>query len=191
MSAPSDPMTTFLRGVRGFVRSLPSEEERAEILRTLRDTRNFLDEVERLVLSIPTLETSAEMSGAISRLDLFASKAWDNGLHQVLGIPKPRSTMKAANYSEARGRAEELLKEIRPLGGLGREEIERSLERSGEPVRVLKAFAGNLGLRVRSSERRADLIQRIATHIENERNYRLLRGETPEAASRLPKAKAS
>ena len=186
MSAPSDPLSTFLRGLRGFVRSLPSEEERAEILRTLRSTRDFLDEVESLVLSIPTLETSEEMSGAISRLDLLASQARDNGLYKVLGIPKPRSTMKAANHSEVRVRS--LGESVRTLE---KSEIGRSLERSGESVSVLKAFASSLGLRVRSSERRAELIQRIATHIENERNYRLLRGETPEAASRLPKAKAS
>ena len=186
VSMSSDPMTTFLWGVRGFVRSLPSDEEGAEILRTLRDTRDFLNEVERLVSSIPTLETSAEMSGAISRLDLLASKARDNRLYRVLGIPKPRSTMKAANDSEVRVRS--LGESVRTME---KSEIARSLERSGEPVRVLKAFASNLGLRVRSSERRADLIQRIATHIENERDYRLLRGETPEAASRLPKAKAS
>ena len=177
MSAPSDPMTTFLRGLRGFVRSLPSEEERAEVLRTLRDTRDFLNEVESLVSSIPTLETSAEVSGAISRLDLLASKARDNGLHQVLGIPKPRSTMKAANYSEARARAEELLKEIRPLR---REEITTTLERSGAPVIVLRAVAGGLNLPLPSSATKADLIRRIATHIENDRGYRLLRGDFDE-----------
>ena len=184
MSAPSDPLTAFLRGLRGFVRSLPSDEEQGEILRTLRNTRDFLNEVESLVLSIPTLETSDEMSGAISRLDLLASQARDNGLYRVLGIPKPRS--KAANHSEVRVRS--LGESVRTLE---KSEIGRSLERSGESVSVLKAFASSLGLRVRSSERRAELIQRIATHIENERNYRLLRGETPEAASRLPKAKAS
>ena len=173
-------MTTFLRGLRGFVRSLPSEEERAEVLRTLRDTRDFLNEVESLVSSIPTLETSAEVSGAISRLDLLASKARDNGLHKVLGIPKPRSTMKAANYSEARARAEELLKEIRPLGRLGREEITKTLERSGAPVIVLRAVAGGLNLPLPSSATKADLIRRIATHIENDRGYRLLRGDFDE-----------
>ena len=94
--------------------------------------------------------------------------------------------MKAANSSE--GRVRSLGESVRTME---KSEIERSLERSGESVKVLKAFASNLGLRVRSSKRRADLIQRIATHIENERNYRLLRGEAPEAASRLPKAKAS
>ena len=180
MSAPSDPMATFLRGLRGFVRSLPSEEERAEILRTLRNTRDFLNEVESLVLSIPTLETSEEMSGAISRLDLLASQARDNGLHKVLGIPKPRSTMKAANYGEVRARAEELLKEIRPLGRLGRAEITKTLERSGAPVMVLRAVAGGLNLPLPSSAPKADLIRRIATHIVNDRGYRLLRGDFDE-----------
>ena len=177
MSAPSDPMTAFLRGLRGFVRSLPSDEERGEILRTLRNTRDFLNEVESLVLSIPTLETSDEMSGAISRLDLLASQARDHGLYRVLGIPKPRSTVKAATYSEARARAEELLKEIRPLR---REEITKTLERSGAPVVVLRAVAGGLNLPLPSSAPKADLIRRIATHIENDRGYRLLRGDFDE-----------
>ena len=177
MSTPVDPMTKFLRGLRGFVRSLPTDDERAEILRTLRNTRDFLDEVEDLVKIFPTLESNQEMSQAISRLDLLAARARENGLDKVLGIPKPRTKMKAANEGEVRARAEELRKEIRPLG---RAEITTTLERSGAPVVVLRAVADGLNLPLPSNGPKSDLIRRIATHIENDRSYRLLRGDIPE-----------
>lgn len=190
MSSP-DPMTVFLRGLKGFVRSLPSEEERDEVLRTLRGTRDLLDEVQRLLQDLPTLESSQELSHAMTRLEVIAAEARSNpGVSRMLRLRKSGTAggKRPKEDSDPAARVRSLWESVRTLE---KSEIARSLERSGEPVRVLKAFAGNLGLRVRSSERRADLIQRIATHIENERNYRLLRGETPEAASRLPKARAS
>ena len=191
MSSSPDPLTGFLRGLKGFVRSLPSEEEREEVLRTLRGTRDLLDGVQRLVQDLPTLESSQELSHAMTRLDVLAAEARSNpGVSRMLGISKSGAAggKRPKEDSDPTARVRSLWESVRTLE---KSEIARSLERSGESVSVLKAFASNLGLRVRSSERRADLIQRIATHIENERNYRLLRGETPEAASRPPKAKVS
>lgn len=191
MSSSPDPMSAFLRGLKGFVRSLPSEEERGELLRTLRSTRDFLDEIQRLVQEIPTLESSQELSHAMTRLDVLAAEARNNpGLSKVLGMPKT-----GAGRAKRQNGESEIADQAQRLGAsvesMEKSEIERSLERSGESVAVLKSLAGRLGLRVRSTERRGELIQRIASHIENERSYRLLRGDAPESVSRPPKAKVS
>ena len=161
------------------------------MLRTLRSTRDFLDEIQRLVQEIPTLESSQELSHAMTRLDVLAAEARNNpGLSKVLGMPKT-----GAGRAKRQNGESEIADQAQRLGAsvesMEKSEIERSLERSGESVAVLKSLAGRLGLRVRSTERRGELIQRIASHIENERSYRLLRGEAPESVSRPPKAKVS
>lgn len=191
MSSSPDPITSFLRGIRAFVRSLPSDEEKEELLRTLRSARLFLDEVQSLVESLPTVETSRDLSHAMSRLDGLAARSRTSpGLARVLGMPKAPGTRVNGPQSEAavRGRAERLEDEIRDLR---RAEIVGVLERAGDRMVVLRALAAGLGLPVGSGERKGVLIERIASHIENERSYRMLRGEAPESAAGPPKAKVS
>lgn len=191
MSSSPDPITSFLRGVRAFVRSLPSDEEKEELLRTLRSARLFLDEVQSLVEGLPTVESSKDLSHAMSRLDGLAARSRTSpGLARVLGMPKTPGTKVGGPHDDAdvRARAEGLEGETRDLR---RAEIVGVLERAGDRMVVLRALAARLGLPVGSGERKGVLIERIASHIENERGYRLLRGEAPESVSRPPKAKVS
>ncbi len=58
-------------------------------------------------------------------------------------------------------------------------DVEELLRQSREPISVLTELAASLGLRTLSKERKTELINRIATHITNQRGYRLLRGDDP------------
>ena len=69
------PTESLLKGLRVLLASLPSEEEKAELIQTLRDARAFLKEVETLVEAFPTVESSEELSRSISRLDILVNSA--------------------------------------------------------------------------------------------------------------------
>ena len=156
--------------------SLPSEEEKAELIRTLRDTRAFLAEVETLVEAFPTVESSADLSRSVSRLDVLANRAVsDAPLRKVLGLRGSHGgRAKTVNGAEdAKRRADAL---ARSLHDSDVSDVSDLLERSGEPMAVLTELAAALGLRTRGKERKADLIRRISTHVTNQRGYRLLRG---------------
>ena len=52
---------------------------------------------------------------------------------------------------------------------------------SGESKAILNGLAESLGLRQLSKETKSELISRIATRIENQRGYRMLRGNDSES----------
>ena len=170
------PTDSLFKGLRTLLTSLPSDEEKGEIIQTLRETRDFLEELQLLIEAFPTTESSRDLSQNFSRLDILADRAASNApLRRLMGLkdsqgPRVRSVN---GRKDARSRAEKLQ---RALGGSESLDVERLIEQSGEPISVLTELAASLGLRTRSKERKADLRKRIATHITNQRGYRLLRG---------------
>lgn len=177
------PTESLLKGLRVLLASLPSEEEKAEIIRTLRDARAFLEEIEALVEAFPTVESSADLSNSISRLDVLANRAaGDAPLRNLMGLRGARSDRaKTVNGAEdAKRRADDL---ARRLCDSDSADVPDVLERSGEPMAVLAELAAALGLRTRGRERKAELVRRISTHITNQRGYRLLRGCAPPSAN--------
>ncbi len=175
------PTDALMKGMRTLLSSLPSEEEKSELIRTLKEAQSFLEDFRLLVESIPTMESSQELAEGLSRLDILAERArGDAGLRRLMGLrdtTKP-TARRAAGSPEAKARARELEQE---LAHLEAPDIETVLQRSGEPVSVLTELAAHLGMKTRSKEPKPELIKRIATHISNWRGYRLLRGEDPDA----------
>ena len=175
----------LFRGLRGLLNSLPSDEEKAELLRTLSDTQEFLDELRLLVEAIPTMESSGELSAGLSRLDVLADRARENtGLRRLLGLKTPtlsgsKGVMAPVDAAERARRLEQEFDQMETA------DVVASLEQSKEPLTVLVELANLLGMRTSGKERKADLKKRIATHIENWRGYRLLRGEDPRPAKRV------
>ena len=171
------PTDALFKGLRTMLASLPSEEEKRELIRTLDEAQRFLEEFRMLVESIPTMESSRELSEGLSRLDILAERARrDAGLRRLMGLrdsTKP-SAKRATSPSDREAQAHSLEQK---LARLEAPDIVDALERSGEPLAVLTELAARLGMRTRSKERKPELIKRIATHIENRRGYRLLRGE--------------
>lgn len=172
------PTDALMKGMRALLTSLPSNEEKDELIRTLNEAQSFLEELRLLVESIPTLESSQQLAEGLSRLDILADRARnDGGLRRLMGLREPKSRAKRpATPADSEARARKLEQGVAHLEG---QDIAVALERSGEPLSVLIELAGQLGLKTRSKERKVELIGRIATHMSNWRGYRLLRGDDP------------
>ena len=173
--ASHNPTEALFKGLKTFLTSLPSKEEKEELIRTLNEAQNFLDEIRLLIEAVPTMESSRELSEGLSRLDILVNRANnDTGLRKLLGLRGSSTSgkRKALSPEVSDSRALSLEQE---LNHLDTPDVMPFLERVQEPVSVLKKLAGQLGLRTRSKERKADLIQRMAVHIENQRGYDLLR----------------
>lgn len=167
-------MEALFKGLKGLLNSLPTEEEKSELLRNLTEAENFLEELRTLVEAIPTMESSRELSEGLSRLDILAERAYrDAGLRKLLGLrgPKPRGNGKAVPIEDTNGRVSEL-EEL--IAHSQTSQIQDLLGR--DSLAVLKGVAGRLGIHTLSKERKPDLVKRIATHVENQRGYALLRG---------------
>ena len=166
----------LFRGLRGLLNSLPTEEEKSELLRNLSESQNFLEELRLLVEAIPTMQSSRELSEGLSRLDILTERAYrDAGLRKLLGLrgPKADRQRKTVASKDNNGRASELEAMIAQSPT---SEVSDLL--TGESVAVLKEVAGHYGIRTLSKERKLDLIKRIATYTENQRGYALLRGSS-------------
>ena len=182
-STTSYQMESLFRGVKALVRSLPTEDERNELLKTLSGLAEFIEELRSIVDSIPTLESNRELAEGMSRLDALADRAGrDNGLRKLLGLRNQRKTAKTKNgNAKAVVSVDERASRLRArVMEADSADIEAVIERSGEPLSVLTPLAASLGIRTRSKERKPELIKRIATQIENARGYALLRGDSHE-----------
>ena len=173
------PIDSLFKGLRTLLASLPSEEEKDELIQTLRETRDFLEELHILIETIPTMESSASLSQGLSRLDILADRAVNDApLRRLMGLRGSQGNRgRVVNGAEdAKSRADNLARSLKDSES---SDLVSLLERSGEPISVLAEMATSLGLRTRSKERKADLIRRIATHVTNQRGYKLLRGGDP------------
>ena len=165
---------SLFRGLKGLLGSLPTEDEKSELLRDLKETQDFLEELRLLVDAIPTMESSQELSAGLSRLDTLAGLAHqDAGLRKLLGLRGPASSKRSKSVApeEIKGRVLQLGATIDQSETT---EIANLLE--CESLAVLKEMANHYRIRTRSKERKQDLVTRISTHIENQQGYQLLRG---------------
>ena len=154
--------------------SLPTDAEKHELLKDLKEAQEFLEELRLLVDAIPTMESSQELSVGLSRLDSLTERAHhDTGLRKLLGLrgPMAGSNRKTAAHKNLADRVNQLAEAI------AASETHQATELlAQESLAVLKALANRFGIRTRSKERKLDLVGRIATHVENQRGYALLRG---------------
>ena len=179
------PTDALFKGIKTLLTSLPSEEEKGELIQTLRDTRNFLEELEQLVEAFPTIESSRGLSEGLARLDVLAGLSdRDTRLKRLMGFQVSQvDKAKSVNGSGDVGNRVKRLKES--LKDSGNDGLVRVMETSGETISVLTELAASMGLRTRSKERKTDLIKRIATHLTNQRGYRMLRGEGPDSKNAI------
>ena len=139
-----------MKGMRALLTSLPSEEEKSELIRTLNEAQS---DFRLLVESIPTMESSQELAEGLSRLDILVEPQRDAGLRRLMGLrdtSKP-TAKKPASSMEAKERARALEQELAPLEA---SDIVAALERSREPLSVLTELAALLGMKTRSKERK-------------------------------------
>ena len=167
-------MESLFRGLKGLLHSLPTEAEKRELLQELKEAQEFLEELRLLVDAIPTMESSQELAVGLSRLDGLAERAHqDAPLRKLLGLRGSAvgKKRKAATPDDVTARVCQLEAAIAKS-----ETSEVTALLSRESLAVLKELAGNFGIRTPSKERKVDLANRINTHIENQRGYKLLRG---------------
>ena len=167
-------MESLFRGLKSLLNSLPTEEEKLELLRNLAEAQNFLEELRLLVEAIPTMESSRELTIGLSRLDILTERAYrDAGLRKLLGLraPATEKNRKSAAHEDTTGRISELEAMISKS-----ESTEITDLLAQESLAVLKGLASHFGIRTPSKERKLGLVQRIATYAENQRGYTLLRG---------------
>lgn len=166
----------LFKGLKTLLTSLPTEEEKSELILTLRDTRTFIEEIEELVEAFPTIESSRGLSEGLARLEVLAGISdRESRLKRMMGFQvSSKSKVKGDNGTgDVVARAENLKERLKTAKNDGLLEV---LDSSKEPVSVLTQLANSMGLRTRSKERKADLMKRIVTHIVNQRGYRMLRG---------------
>ena len=81
------PTDALFKGLKTLLTSLPSEEEKGELIQTLRDTRSFLEELEQVVEAFPTIESSRGLSEGLARLDVLAGLSdRDTRLKRLMGF---------------------------------------------------------------------------------------------------------
>ena len=166
---------SLFKGMRTLLASLPTEEEKAELIHTLQETMDFLAELQLLVEAFPTSESSQGLSQGLSRLDILADRAINDApLRRMMGLRRAQAS-KAKSVNGVEDIKSRALRLKEKLNSSESSEIAELMERSREPLSVLTELADSLGLRTRSKERKADLINRISTHITNQRGYKLLR----------------
>lgn len=168
----------LLKGLKALLTSLPTEEEKRELLRVLSEAQGFIEEMQLLVEAFPTVESSRDLSEGLSRLNVLTQRAHnDRGIRKLLGlrgVAADSKARRAADSAEVGERARELERQLHRQDS---SDFVGLLEQSGEPLSVLTELAASLGMRTISRERKASLINRISTHVENQRGYSLLRGE--------------
>ena len=177
--ASDNAVDTLFKGLKNLLASLPTKEEKTELIQTLTDARDFLEEMKDLIEAFPTIESSRELSQGMSRLDILVDRAAHHApLRKMMGL-KGSHTRREKSVNGEIDMANRALELKQLLGQTDSSEIAGLLERSREPVSVLIEVAAHLGLRTRKKERKAELINRIATHITNQRGYAILRGIDP------------
>ena len=166
---------SLFRGLRGLLGSLPTEVEKRELLRTLEEAQEFLEDLRILVDAIPTMESSQELTVGLSRLDSLTDRAHrDAPLRKLLGM-RGRTGGREKSVSAHAGDIQEQVSQLADqVSQSETHEIRALLER--ESVAALKELAGRFGMRTPSKERKVDLVGRIVNHVENQRGYALLRG---------------
>ena len=169
------PFESLLKGLRGLLDSLPTDDEKRELLRTLQEAQEFLEDMRLLVEAVPTMESSQELALGLSRLNSLSSRVHqDAQLRRLLGMRGQTDGAKKSLATRNGDITEQVSRLVDAVSDSETREVSALLER--ESVAALKGLADHFGIRTRSKERKTDLVGRIATHVENQRGYALLRG---------------
>ena len=153
-NSTSYSVDSLFKGLRNLLASLPTEEEKLELIQTLAGARQFLEDMTSLIEAFPTIESTEELSQGMTRLDILVDRAANHApLRKLIGLKSPQ-TRKIKNINPVEDIASRALRVEERLRHTDSSEIVGLLERSGEPVSVLIEVATHLGYgRVRKSER--------------------------------------
>jgi len=168
-----------MRQLKALLETLPSSEERDDIVRGIRGIVDVLDELGRSLGSLPTSTEAAKAKDALERLENILGR---NPLlrmaptkTQRASAPKPAGRrIKPPEVSIAK---DDVLKGIDALSQLPEDALRTRLQHQDEYSKeFLRLMLAELGKRVSSKATRNEMIEQIVVAIINRRTYEGLRG---------------
>ncbi len=174
---PRDRATALIRGLQTALGSLPSDQEKLQLLESLDRLRVFIDELRESVVKLPVAETQADTKAALEQLEQVYLKATSSPwLAATIGIaPRKKSGTRPLSGDEKQA-GQRLAQK---LAELPTDQVEANLlDESQYPSRSLHAVAQAFGIRSTKGFSRESLAHQIAMKVANARGYRALRGET-------------
>lgn len=157
-----------------MVDSLPTEENKANMLREIDLFIKYLNEAKERLTSFPSTNEMKVASQIIERLGNFISLAEQNdSLSKALGSTKHSKLMFNKSLSHQRGDLRIITEELKNLSV---DELTERLDNNKTfSVPILKQIAAEYGIRLSSRDSRNMIIQRISKKLSNLRGYELLR----------------
>jgi len=162
----------LVRSLGDVLDSLPSEEDRQQIISNLEHLIIFLSDLKSRLEAIPTQADSTLARVALDRLKaLFEDAKANPALGATVGIRPVERHQKASSITTdeiERARSTVARFDALPIG-----QIRDALEKMN--ARELQSVAAALGIRASQRAAREALSHQIATRITNTRGYRSLR----------------
>lgn len=164
----------LLASIGRLIDSLPTEEERSALRADLAAVHAFLSSLEEAVAGLPTKEDAAFVRQSLERLQRVAATAAERPLlGAALGSRARTPKTERGPTEEELTRAGQLLTELEASP------VDEIHERLGQTdavsVHVLRAIAGQLGIRATARLTKEALAHQIASSIANKRGYEGLR----------------
>jgi hypothetical protein len=171
-------MKDFSANIRKILNTLPSEAEKKEIQSNIDAIVNFLNDMRKNIVTIPSSKNMSELSKSLQAFEELHKKAETNTiLANVFGIhrPKAKKSKKFQITEEESLKANKLLSE---LESIPIEQIRSRLQSDNlYSVSDLRALASVMGIRSIEKQSKETLVHQITMKIANFRGYKQLSGE--------------
>lgn len=168
-----------IRQLKVLLETLPSREERDDIVRGIRGIVDVLDELGRSLGNLPTSTEAAKAKDALERLEDVIGR---NPLLRV-GVPKrketsaPKPPRRRIKPSEMPIPKDDILREIDTLSQLPEDALRTRLQQQNHYSRdLLRSILAELGRRTPSKVTRNEMTEQIVVTIINRQTYEGLRG---------------
>lgn len=174
---PRDRAAGIIRGLQTALESLPTEQEKQQLVDSLEQLRSFIDELGKSVASIPTAETMADARTALERLERVYVKANTSPWLAATIGGRPGSKRRSDTRPLSDDEKQEGQRLAQELSELPTDQVEaKLLDENQYPGRYLRAVAQVFGIRSTKGFSRESLAHQIAMKVANARGYRALRG---------------
>lgn len=168
-----------IRQLKVLLETLPSPEEKDEIVRGITGIVSMLDELGRSLGNLPTSTEAAKAKDALERLEDVLGR---NPLLRV-GAPKwrescaPKAPRRRIKPSEVSIPKDNILREIETLSQLPEDALRTRLQQQDRySIDLLRSILAELGRRTPSKVTRKEMIEQVVVTIINRRTYEGLRG---------------
>lgn len=168
-----------VRQLKALLDSLPSREEREEVVRGISEVITILGEVGKSLGSLPTSQEAAKAKDALEDLENILAR---NPLLRATP-PKNKKTL-VARHPQRRGESsgmpiarDDVLEEIGAISQLPEDALRNRLQQRDRYSReLLRSILAELGRRAPAKATRHEMIDQIVVTIVNRRTYEGLGG---------------